>query len=239
MTDTPMYSRAARLRLALAEVAAEISDQARALVPTGADEAGRAGEWAEQANYVLTAARELLTLAVAYERQRGTSWIEIGERLGIAKQGAHERYANQVKQLGDDMVISWALGGPRSYVGLREGITDPDSAAARLDRWARVRDDHDADRPVSGHLPTMTIAEHVNMTLAVADLLAAMRNGKRGHVAGLELGHARRKVELYERMLAEETAQPGSTGTSLDELQDLLAGARARLADIQAAETEA
>src|SRR5690606_18951185 len=51
-----------------------------------------------------------------------------------------------------------------------------------------------------------------------------------------EVGYARRRVEWYERLIADEQAAPGSTGTPVDELREGLAGARARLAEV---ETEA
>lgn len=65
------------------------------------------------------------------------------------------------------------------------------------------------------------------MMIRMAARIVGERRVERGpDVRQLELGFARRKVELYEAMLAEELGLPRSTGTEADKLRDLLAGAR-------------
>lgn len=247
MSGDVTYSRAARLRLALAEEYAELSDRARSGVPTYADGAALGGEFVEDAARILSAARDLLTLAVAYERRRGVSWEVIGESLGISRQAAHERYGDRVKALEDALLHNWITEDPRTP-GLPAAAADPAATARRLDRWVSGRlqptdplahadaDDPGRQHPVGIGLAPMTALEHSGLTVAAATLLAAKRaetGADPSELRALQLGSARRKVQMYERTLAEETDQPGLTGADPDELRDLLAGARARLADLE------
>ena len=243
-TARPAYSRAARLRFAMADKAASISDTTRGMVQTTYDEASHAGEWVEQALRVAREAEHLLTLAIAYEYRQGTSWTEIGERLGISKQAAHERYADRVRQHDEAMTVAWILGDPAHA----EGSIDP-ADLEHLDRWARARaiheDDGHADQMVSAGLPVMDTSAQVGMVVAAGALMAGDRADRTANrprleatpLAELELGYARRKVEVYASMAAQEAERPGSTGTSPDQLDDLLAGARARLAEIETSES--
>src|SRR5690606_2038255 len=102
-------------------------------------------------------------------------------------------------------------------------------------RHGDVTTGDDPARAVSAGLTPMTAAEHGAM-LAVAAPLLAKHTGDPARRHALEVGYARRRVEWYERLIADEQAAPGSTGTPVDELRAGLAGARARLADV---ETEA
>ena len=249
------YGRAARLRVVLAELAADISDYSSGIVSTYADGDARGGEYAEMANRVAGNARELLTLAVAYERQRGTSWEVIGETLGTTRQSAHERYAAAVKQLDEALTESWLLGDDPRFPGLPAGASDPADTAGLLDRWVishlaetdalahKPADDPDRVHPVSGHLKPLDTLEHSSLAMSGAELISERfkRDGLDDPKARLlEHGLARRKVELYERMIADQ-AGGINRGTDTDTLRDLLAGARARLADLEqsALETEA
>ena len=51
--------------------------------------------------YLLTdlmkAGDEQLAWLIAEARHKGLSWAEVGEALGISKQGAHKRFAQQVE----------------------------------------------------------------------------------------------------------------------------------------------
>ena len=70
-------------------------------------------------------------------------------------------------------------------------------------------------------------------TKVVADAQAVAGGWSDDEQAGrarlLELGLARRKVEFYERLLAEGSAGTASGLNDADSLRDVLAGARARL----------
>jgi hypothetical protein len=246
-TDQITYGRRERLRLALADQAADIADSARGMVTTYADGYVNAGEFVEMACRIAADARELLSLAVVYERRRGTSWEVVGETLGISRQAAHERYASIEKQVDTDVTECWLLGDDPRFPGLPEAASDPGAGAVRLDRWVSDRmvstdplahkDPADPARthPVSGQLAPLSTLEHSSLVTAAAVLLSERR--RRYGLGGtrtreLELGFARRKVQLYERMIADETGEPGRSGTPVDDLRALLTGARARLAEL-------
>lgn len=218
------------------------------MVPTYADDPGHGGELASAAASLAADARELLRLAVAYERRRGTSWDALGAALGLnSRQAVHDRYGEVVKQLDDVLTESWLLGGDPRFAGAPEGLTDTAEAASRLDRWVadhvaghgplarKPADDPDRVRPVSGHLEPLDAWEHSALVTAAAALIAE-RSGQYGpadvSVRHLERGLARRKVELYERLLADDLAGE-VIGTDADQTRDLLAVARARLAALE------
>ena len=67
------YSPAARLRVALAALLADISDHTRDAVPAYPDRDAVPGALAQMAARVAADARQLVTLAVACERGRGSS----------------------------------------------------------------------------------------------------------------------------------------------------------------------
>lgn len=240
----PSYSGATRLRVAISEQAAELSDSTRAMVATYADAYRSPGDTVEEAARILADARELLALAVAYERRRGTSWETVGETLGVSRQAAHERYAGIERQLDDEMVLCWLAGDDPRYVGLPAGAAAPADRAASLDRWVIDRlqpgdplygkdpDDPERARPVSAGLQKMDTLEHSAMSIAAGVLLAKRRAAGLPIPPGAEPGHDRRKVELYERMLAEH---PDPTGADAEQLRDVLAGVRARIAEREAA----
>src|ERR1022692_273767 len=215
-TDQITYGRRERLRLALADQAADIADSARGMVTTYADGYVNAGEFVEMACRIAADARELLSLAVVYERRRGTSWEVVGETLGISRQAAHERYASIEKQVDTDVTECWLLGDDPRFPGLPEAASDPGAGAVRLDRWVSDRmvstdplahkDPADPARthPVSGQLAPLSTLEHSSLVTAAAVLLSERR--RRYGLGGtrtreLELGFARRKVQLYERVI--------------------------------------
>jgi len=246
-TEKITYGRAARLRVALAELAAEIADSARGMVPTYADRSAYGGDYVEAAHQLAAQARELLTLAVAYERRRGTSWERIGEPMGISKQSAHERFAPAAGGLDDALTAAWLLGDDPRHPGLPEGAADPATVAGRLDRWATrniqqtdVLAQQDAAtraRPVSAGLEPIDILEQSAMATHGAHLINETREPAApaawdADTRALEIGLARRKIELYEQMRADGVPLHGlNDGIEID---DLLAGARARLADLEA-----
>jgi hypothetical protein len=250
--DRITYGRRGRLRVALSSQAAELADSARGLVSTYADDYSLGGEFAEAAARIAADAKELLELAVAYERRRGTSWEVIGETLGITRQAAHDRFAAADKALQNALVESWLLGDDPRFPGLPDGAADAAQTADILDRWVtrnlqatdplahKPEGDPGRARPVSHNLPAADSLEHSTMLTAGMALLAdARKSGWSDSEQGertrrLELGIARRKVEFYERLVGEEASgvsRIGDHGT----VQDLLAEARARLAELEAA----
>jgi hypothetical protein len=265
MMDAEMtYSRAARLRVALSELAAEIADSARSLVPTASDSYAHGGEFAESAAQLAAQARELLTLAVAYERRRGSSWERIGDGLSVSRQSAQERFGEAVRGLDDAIARAWLLDDPRTP-GLPEGAGNPGETAERLDRWVlrhledadtvahRPDDDPARDRPVSASLDRMDVLDHIGLVTDAARVVSdqdAAAHGwsdeeQTGLALALEIGLAKRKIELYERMPTEnpETSAAADAWSSRaarhpGELDELLAGARARLAELEGSQDQ-
>jgi hypothetical protein len=235
-SDRIAYGRAGRLRVALSTLAAEIADDARGMVPTTNDSNiyGR-GDWIEAASQLAAQARELVTLAALAEHRRGVSWEAIGEVLGISKQAAQQRFAPAEKETGEALIEHWLTGGDRWNPNVPEGADRPAEAAGKLDRWSGQHGGPPArEHPVSGNLEPMTTIEHMTMVTAAASLVMDRRRagGEAGRIRELELGLARRKVELYERLSLEGPGPLG--GTRAEEIADLLTGARARLADLEA-----
>ena len=246
------YGRAVRLRVALAELAAKIADTARGMVPAYADRSAHGGDFVEGAHQLAAQARELLTLAVAYERCRGTSWEAIGAPMSVSKQSAHERFSVAASGLDDALTAAWLLGDnprhPADYGCLPEGATDPATVAGRLDWWVirhmqqtDVLTQQDAGtraRPVSAGLEPIGTLEQSAMVTHGANLISDRLLGtmpddparRDPETRALEIGLARRKIELYEQM--QDTVVHGPARA--DEIADLLAGARARLADLEA-----
>jgi hypothetical protein len=60
-----------------------------------------AGESLREALRLRRLAEALLFLAVAAEREQGTTWEEIGAAMGIAKASVHNRFASWVKEHSD------------------------------------------------------------------------------------------------------------------------------------------
>lgn len=164
------YPRAALARLAYSQAAREIADAAANEVPTLSDAWAHGAEYVQQAAAILASAETLLTRAVIYARERGASFADIGEALGIARQTAHVRFRRAIDDWGR------ALDQPEGsndnglrYSRLPEGAHDPDQAVARLDLWCteHVTDatsvvrqhaerDGVTDRMVSTGLPSHT-----------------------------------------------------------------------------------
>ncbi|XVQ16356.1 hypothetical protein ACQP1W_52425 (plasmid) [Spirillospora sp. CA-255316] len=235
----PEMNRASRIRVALSEAAAELADRATDLARTTND--GRPGEPTEEARRLVAAAEYVMQLSVLYDRRRGASWSTIGEALGeVTKQTAHERYAEAEKYVDEAITEHWLTGNPR-VVGLPEGADVSPSTLERLDRWAAARhrtgDLGDPDRAVSAGLKPMTATEHgVMLTAGATLLLKHTTAGDPARRHALQVGYARRKVEWYERLIADEQTDPGSTGTPVADLLEGLAGARARLAEVEGEE---
>jgi len=103
------YGRAAVLRLALASESADLADLARGMVRTDTDDWGHPGAHTEHAARLLTAAQEVLRLAVATDRSAGASWTTIGEALEVTKQAASERFGKQTAAYDDAVLRGWLL----------------------------------------------------------------------------------------------------------------------------------
>jgi hypothetical protein len=199
-TLTPL-SRGALARLALSAAAGELSDKARHQVPGRSDEYSRVGEAVYEAASILERAQEVLERAVILERERGASWEAIGEAWGdIGGQSAQERFGA--------VVDTWRqrLHGPRDpegTPGLPEAVEDPARYAQALDAWVvRHREPADVgggDRcPVSGALPTASLAEQIDWLLAEGSTLRTVL-AERADPAR-ESAYLQHKAALLERI---------------------------------------
>lgn len=226
------YSRATRFRVAVADAAADISDLARQLADPRNDAGRERGELVQDAASLVSRAEQLQLLAVAAERRAGATWEEIGESLGIARQGAHAKYAADVEALNLAIARYWldtVNGGCPARPPIPEGAYDPAGTAQRLDRWV----DPELRGPVSRSLQEMTDEERSNMILSVVNLIDARRDAgaDQAELEDLERALCQRKVELYQRMLGRHGVAAYAKGTD-SSLRDALAGARARLAEL-------
>src|SRR4051794_28498621 len=104
-------------------------------------------------------AEDVVRLAVAGERAAGTSWQEIGDRLDVTRQSAHERFARPVEQIADGVLFPEREPDHEGGLGwwaCPDGLQDPEHSVARLDEWAaRQREPTDPERgphPVSAGL---------------------------------------------------------------------------------------
>ncbi|MDN3354075.1 hypothetical protein [Actinomadura sp. DC4] len=231
------YSLEARLRVALSAKSAQAGSVATSLVPTHGEYGCPPGELTDLAGHLADTAAEALTLAIACERERGTSWEQIAEVLGESPAAARERYEEPVARLQRRLVEAWL--DPDQAEDLPEGAENPGEAASRLDEWltgeARYDDAyrHHPDsevraHPVSAGLAVMSVTEHREL-LASAARLVAEENGDRRSAIGLH----KRRIALLEWLLAEELNDPRGTGDiDEDSLRTLLSAARRQLAGL-------
>ncbi|GAA2266155.1 hypothetical protein GCM10010232_68130 [Streptomyces amakusaensis] len=147
-------------RLMLSHAHQEVAEHALGGISPRADEHAEPGEFVENARRLVRCAEDALRWAVVYERERGSSWDEIGEALGpITRQSAHRRFAEQVEEwrepLDDPETVR--LDGTADDERIPYPAGDPDKGAAHLDHWLL---DHTSEtdswygsaQPVSRHL---------------------------------------------------------------------------------------
>lgn len=151
-------------RLMLSHAYQEVADSALGGISTSSDGYAQPGGFVERALRMLRETEDVLRWAVVYERERGTSWDDIGEALGpITRQSAHRRFADQVEQWRAplDEPETVRVNGTSEDPRIPYPASDPEKAARHLDSWLKERTvAHDAwardDRPVSDHLDRHT-----------------------------------------------------------------------------------
>jgi hypothetical protein len=209
--DPTVYSRAARARVAYSVAAKELSNFARTAVQTSSDGYAQAGEFVQNAARMAGEAQHILELAVILEREKGTSWEDIGQALGITKQAAHERFSRVVERWRADLVEPWVpdRGGLLS-LQLPDGAEDPWTWARRLDEWVsrhrEVTDPDPGELPVSGNLRKASLVEQVSTALAEVRALQEREHAGTATRSQRRAWH-RRKAELFERLTE---AEPGN-----------------------------
>jgi hypothetical protein len=178
----PAHSRRALARLAFSAAAAQLADRARARVPTNDDNGLRPGELLDQARSLLVAAEELLEKAVILERERGTSWAELGEVLDISKQAAQQRHSQAVDDWteGVNQALTVVAGRFTFAHVPGEGGDSPDELAERLDAWClQYTGKHNKPRgtkPVSSGLELAGTAEQVVLLNRLARRMVGERD---------------------------------------------------------------
>jgi hypothetical protein len=140
--DPRPYPPKARARVALSMLARELADAARGMVPTYADRHAQGGDFVEEALRLRARADEILELAVVLERERGTTWEDIGAALGgegerRTRQTAEARFGGAVSRWKGALVTPWRphSDGRSVYCALPDGAEDPERWAAVLDEW--------------------------------------------------------------------------------------------------------
>lgn len=228
------YSGASLARIAAAAELRDVVDAARALMDSTADHWQRPGEMAETGHTIMELARAALRYIVVHERLKGSSWAAIGEGLGgVSKQAAQEAYGPAEKKFRRDLLLGWLLPTYPPFDGsLLESISmgNVDGDVDQLNEWYAERQpplEPKRDNAIGAGLKRMQCTEAVGLLAAASALIAdpgAALGGSERHQ--LEIGAARRKIELYEEML---TLIPDDEDT-----MDVLAGARVRLGELEA-----
>ncbi|WP_328665537.1 hypothetical protein OG905_00975 [Streptomyces sp. NBC_00322] len=186
------YTRTALARLLLSDANREVAESALGRIGTEDDSSSTVmpGDFVREAASLIRLAEYAQRQAVIYERERGTSWEEIGEALGITRQSAHAKFADYVKAwrapldeperlhpdgTPDDRRIPYgARYAPGSAVPANGSA---EKTACTLDRWLRQHSGPadkcaDQEHPVSGGLSRLSTIE---MALLVGDAAHRMQ----------------------------------------------------------------
>ncbi|MFD7233611.1 hypothetical protein [Streptomyces sp. NPDC059881] len=182
------YTSAALARLMLSDAHRDVAESALNRIGTEDDSSGMVapGDFVREAADLISLAEHAQRQAVIYERERGTSWEELGEALGISRQSAHAKFAEYVKAWREplDRPERRHLDGTpddrRVPYGFRyaPGSAVPANGSAEktahdLDAWMRRHENWaEQEHPVSGALPRHSTME---MVLLVGDAAHRMR----------------------------------------------------------------
>ncbi|MDI6105119.1 hypothetical protein QLQ12_41700 [Actinoplanes sp. NEAU-A12] len=152
--DRSPYSRRALARLVLSHQASGLSDAAGSLAVTRYDAFCGAGGRVSEAAALAGHADRLVTSAVIYERERGTSWADIGRHLDLSGPATQERFAPAVEQWRAAFDVPYRLDqtGRKRVPQLPTAAYDPARAVRNLDLWAATRVGYDDKHAVSGGL---------------------------------------------------------------------------------------
>lgn len=148
------YTSRAMAHLELGVAAREVSDFARALVPTGPRPRGvYGGVVLSDARRIAELAARVLAAAVVLEREDGTTWQEIADVLEVTRSSAHKRWAPAVARRQGQSGNDGIAGGEVAML------------VAELDAWAVRHREHldpvPGERPLSAALEQMDPAQEL------------------------------------------------------------------------------
>ncbi|MFI7180501.1 hypothetical protein [Streptomyces spororaveus] len=139
--DRARFTRQALARLVLSDHAVDVADGAAGLVATENDPDTGPGGRASQAFQLIELAERALVSAVVYERERGSSWTEIAQYLGIGPAEAEERFGASLDNWNTAFEVPCRLDdtGRKRIPQLPTAAYDPAWACNQLDTWAGNR----------------------------------------------------------------------------------------------------
>ncbi|MFE9928660.1 hypothetical protein [Streptomyces sp. NPDC005533] len=139
--DRARFTRRALARLVLCDHAVDVADGAAGLVATENDPDTGPGGRASQAFQLIELAERALASAVIYEHERGSSWSEIGQYLGIGPAEAEGRFAAHLEGWNTAFEVPYRLDetGRKRIPQLATAAYDPAWACEKLDRWASLQ----------------------------------------------------------------------------------------------------
>lgn len=231
-------------RIMLSDAYREVADRALQGVTTryDRDHFAGGGNYLEEAASLVRHAEDVLRWAVVYERERRTSWEDIGYALGITKQSAHERFNKHVAAWREPLDRPTGLlpdgtpDDPRIPSRVRYRSSDAGDHTSRceqtsrdLEHWLLARttpDDSWADdeHPVTNGLPRHSSAVMVMLLDGIARQLLDEQLVPDPHQ---QADLADRRVALYERMIRDGDVVP-------PEIHQWIAKDRARAAALRA-----
>ncbi|MGC4987487.1 hypothetical protein ACLQ18_44165 [Streptomyces sp. DT193] len=138
--DRALYTREALARLVLSDHATDMADSAAGLVGTRNDAGAGLGGRSSQALQLIEMAERTLSSAVVYERERGATWAQIANYLGISPSEAEGRYTPAIQRWNEAFEEPYKLDETRRkrVPQLPTAAYDPHYACKQLDQWARL-----------------------------------------------------------------------------------------------------
>ncbi|MFD4412471.1 hypothetical protein [Streptomyces sp. NPDC058475] len=238
------YTETALARLMLCDAYREIAETALARIPTDSDGSDftEPGGFVREAASLMSLAEDVMRRAAVYERERGTSWEDIGDALGVTKQSAHKRFAGTVDTwrapfdrpasvlpdgTPDDERIPYgaryAPGAPRPEYGTAE------DHAQRLEQWLLQHTGptdhwHGDEHPVTAGLPRHSTT---SMVMLLGNVSARLLKDQLVPDPRAEADVAERRATLYERMLREDVVVPAEIHRWIEEDRARAAALRA------------
>ncbi|GLW52204.1 hypothetical protein [Kitasatospora phosalacinea] len=148
------FSRAALARLALSDTSVDLAGAAGNLAITRFDDQTGPGGRVSEAAALRGIADRLLSRAVVFERERGSSWEQIAHYLGTDAADARERFTPAVDRWERAFEEPYRLDGTgrKRVPQLPTAAYDPETACRQLDLSVRLRTFFRDEHPVSGAL---------------------------------------------------------------------------------------